>query len=148
MAIEKKQPKAKKKKNSKTKLAPPSKRSIFKNMDAYIKSAQPESRTVLEEIRRVIGKKFPEAKETISYQIPAFSLGRNFIYFAAFKYHIGIYPPIKKDKALIKALALYRGPKGNLQFPLNEPMPYKLIEKVAMALAREYASMDSKQPKT
>ena len=61
-----------------------------------------------------------------------------FFYFAAFKKHIGIYPPVKGSATLQKRLARYRGPKGNLQFPLDEPMPYALIAQVAKTLAREY----------
>ena len=52
------------------------------------------------------------------------------VYFAAWKTHIGLYPPISGDKALEKAVARYAGPKGNLQFPLDEPMPLKLIERI------------------
>jgi hypothetical protein len=50
-----------------------------------------------------------------------------------------VYPPVKGDKNLQKALAPYRGEKGNLKFPLNQPMPYKLIGRVAVALSREYS---------
>ena len=52
------------------------------------------------------------------------------VYFAAWKEHIGLYPPIHGDKALENAFARYAGPKGNPQFPLNEPMPLKLIERI------------------
>ena len=72
----------------------------------------------------------PEAKETISYQMPAFKQHGILVYFAAWKKHVGLYPPISGDKALEKALAKYAGPKGNLQFPLDEPIPYDLIEQI------------------
>lgn len=52
------------------------------------------------------------------------------VYFAAWKQHIGLYPPISGDKSLEKAVPRYAGPKGNLQFPLDEPMPLKLIERI------------------
>jgi len=52
------------------------------------------------------------------------------VYFAAWKKHIGLYPPISGDKAIEKAVARYAGPKGNLQFPLDEPIPYDLIERI------------------
>jgi uncharacterized protein YdhG (YjbR/CyaY superfamily) len=71
--------------------------------------------------------------------MPAFREGKVFIYFAAFKNHIGIYPPVSGDKKLEESLAPYRGPKGNLKFPLNEPMPIDLIKRVAKALHNEYA---------
>jgi uncharacterized protein YdhG (YjbR/CyaY superfamily) len=76
----------------------------------------------------------PAAVETISYQMPAFKAGRVFIYFAAFKNHIGIYPPVRGNKDLEQDLVPYRGPKGNLKFPLNEPIPFDLIECVVEAL--------------
>jgi uncharacterized protein YdhG (YjbR/CyaY superfamily) len=52
------------------------------------------------------------------------------VHFAAFKNHIGFYPPVSGDKGLDKALAPYRGEKGNLRFPLAQPLPYKLIERI------------------
>jgi uncharacterized protein YdhG (YjbR/CyaY superfamily) len=71
--------------------------------------------------------------------MPAFKHERPFIYFAAFKKHIGVYPPINDDKLLINELAPYRNDKGNLRFPLNEPIPYKVIGKVAKALFKQYS---------
>jgi uncharacterized protein YdhG (YjbR/CyaY superfamily) len=111
----------------------------FSNIDSYIESVPPEAREILEEIRRVVKAKVPASVETISYQMPAFKLDKVFFYFAAFKKHVGVYPPVKGDKELQKALAPYRGEKGNLRFPLNQPMPYKLIGRVAVALSREYS---------
>ena len=58
--------------------------------------------------------------------------------FAAFKKHIGIYPPLQNDRVLMNELPPYRGEKGNLKFPLNEPLPYELIERVVVALAQQY----------
>lgn len=80
----------------------------------------------------------PDATECISYRMPALRHDRVFFYFAAFRKHIGVYPPVD-DPALVVELARYRGPKGNLQFPLDEPVPYDLIARVAQALARQYA---------
>ena len=81
----------------------------------------------------------PDAVRCIGYQMPAFRMGRIFFYFAAFKNHIGIYPPVR-DPALVEELARWRGPKGNLIFPLKEPLPIDLIGRtaVALALAQEY----------
>lgn len=72
----------------------------------------------------------PDAKEVISYQMPAFKQHGILVYFAAWMSHVGLYPPISGDKALEKAIARYSGPKGNLQFPLDEPMPLDLIERI------------------
>lgn len=109
----------------------------YRTIDEYLSSVPPRSRRVLKEIRQIVHRRAPAATETISYRMPAFRLERTFIYFAAFRDHIGIYPPVRRDKALIKALAPYRGPKGNLKFSLDRPMPYALITRVVDALSRE-----------
>jgi uncharacterized protein YdhG (YjbR/CyaY superfamily) len=110
----------------------------FSTVDEYVKSVSPESRPILEEIRELIRVKVPNATETISYQLPSFKLSRTFIYFAAFKKHIGIYPPVTADKALADVLLPYAGEKGNLKFPLDQPIPYELIGRVVLALAKQY----------
>jgi uncharacterized protein YdhG (YjbR/CyaY superfamily) len=85
---------------------------------------------VLQDVRETIRHAAPGAEETISYMMPAFRQHGILVYFAAWKKHIGMYPPISGDKALEKAIARYAGPKGNLQFPLDEPVPYDLIERI------------------
>ncbi len=109
-------------------------------IDAYIAAAAPAARPALERIREIAGKAAPSAREVISYRMPALRGHGMLIYFAAFKTHIGLYPPVKGDEALIADLAPYRGPKGNLQFPLNQPMPYDLIERVVRHQANEDAA--------
>lgn len=109
----------------------------FTNIDDYLTSVSPDAKPILEEIRRLIQTQIPNAEETISYQLPAFKLGHTFIYFAAFKKHIGIYPPVSADNNLVEALLPYRGEKGNLKFPLDQPMPYELIKQVITALAKQ-----------
>lgn len=84
--------------------------------------------------------KMSEQKQ--SYNMPAYRGKRIFFYFLAFKKHIGIYPPVTADKQLIAELAPYRGPKGNLSFPLSSPLPIELIGRVAMALYREHEQTD------
>ena len=108
-------------------------------IDDYMASVPADARQVLEEIRRLVKVKVPAATETISYQIPAFKLRKVFFYFAALKAYIGIYPPVKGSKDLQKELLSYRGEKGNLKFPLDQPMPYELIGRVASALAQEHS---------
>jgi uncharacterized protein YdhG (YjbR/CyaY superfamily) len=111
----------------------------YTSIDAYIAEAAPEAQGILQEIRRVVKTAVPDASETISYGVPAFKQKRVFIYFAAFKKHIGVYPPVQGDEALQAALRPYRGgEKGNLKFPLNQPIPYDLIYRVAEALAQAY----------
>jgi uncharacterized protein YdhG (YjbR/CyaY superfamily) len=65
---------------------------------------------------------------------------RVFFYFAAFKQHIGVYPPVH-EPALVEALARWRGPTGNLQFPLDEPLPLALLARLASALAQQYRAL-------
>ena len=111
----------------------------FASIDEYLATVSPEVRPILEEIRKIVKRVVPAAEETISYQMPAFKLDYTFIYFAAFKKHVGIYPPVKGDTDLDAALLPYRGEKGNLKFPLDQPMPYQLIGRVAEALAAQYS---------
>lgn len=106
------------------------------SIDEYIASAPVEVRRVLEEVRATIRNAAPEAEEGISYRMPAYFQAGALVYFAAFKKHIGLYPPVKEASLLLE-LQRYAGPKGNLQFPLNEPMPLVLISKVVKARIKE-----------
>ena len=106
------------------------------SIDQYIASAPEEVRPVLEGIRATVRKAAPDAEERISYRMPAFFLEGALVYFAAFKKHIGLYPPVRDEKLKV-ALSKYAGPKGNLQFPLSEPMPHALITKVVQARIKE-----------
>jgi uncharacterized protein YdhG (YjbR/CyaY superfamily) len=107
-------------------------------IDAYLATVTPESKRILQKIRQLVQRKVPEAEEAISYQLPAFKLDRTFIYFAAFKKHIGVYPPVTADKSLIALTAAYRNEKGNLAFSLDQAMPFELIGRVAVALSKQY----------
>jgi uncharacterized protein YdhG (YjbR/CyaY superfamily) len=106
-------------------------------IDEYIVAFQPEVQQILQKIRATIQKAAPEAGEKISYGIPTFTLNGNLVHFAAFKKHIGFYPPSKGDAKLMDEISAYAGPKGNLRFPLDEPIPYALIRKIVKARVRE-----------
>jgi len=99
-------------------------------IDEYISAFSPKVQAVLRRIRKVIHSAAPDAKEVISYRMPAFKLNGVLVYFAAFKNHIGLYPPIRGDARLLKAVSPYAGEKGNLRFPLDQPIPYALIERI------------------
>ncbi len=102
-----------------------------KSIAEYITMFSPEVRAILERIRATVRKASPAAEEKISYRMPAFTFDdRILIYFAAFKRHIGLYPPVKGNEKLIKQAAPYAGPKGNLRFPLSEPIPYGLVSQI------------------
>ena len=101
-----------------------------KTIDEYIDRCAPHVQPILTRVRATIAKAAPEATEAISYGIPAFKLRRILVYFAAFKHHIGLYPPVKGDPALEKAVAPYAGEKGNLRFPIERKIPYALIARI------------------
>jgi len=84
----------------------------------------------------------PEAEETISYRMPAFKLrGRVLVYFAAFRRHIGLYPPAPRE--FKNEVSKYEGPKGNLKFPIDEPIPYDLVTRIV--LFRKKVILDRKK---
>jgi uncharacterized protein YdhG (YjbR/CyaY superfamily) len=107
------------------------------SIDEYIARSAPEAQPVLRRIRSTVAKAAPDATEVISYGMPAFKQRRIVIYFAAFKNHIGVYPPVRGDAALLKAVAPYAGEKGNLRFPLGGRIPYGLIRRIVQARSRE-----------
>jgi uncharacterized protein YdhG (YjbR/CyaY superfamily) len=106
------------------------------NFQGYAQDFPPRVRAILRKIRATIRKAAPDAQERISYRMPAFKLNRDIAYFAAFKHHIGFYPPVRGDAALKQAVSRYSGPKGNLQFPLDEPIPYTLIARIVKSHAK------------
>jgi uncharacterized protein YdhG (YjbR/CyaY superfamily) len=107
------------------------------NIDEYIAAFSPEIQSILENIRVTIRKAAPDAEEKISYQIPTFALKGNLVHFAAFKKHIGFYPPVKGDERLKSEASIYAGEKGNLRFPLDKPIPYALISKIVKARVKQ-----------
>ncbi|HEY6619695.1 MAG TPA: DUF1801 domain-containing protein [Steroidobacteraceae bacterium] len=100
-------------------------------IDQYIAARPPKARAVLRKLRSTIKRVAPpETEEIISYRIPAFRLHGILIYFAAFKNHVGVFPPVRGDAKLEAAVAKYAGPKGNLKFPLDAPIPYALVARI------------------
>mgnify|MGYP001248211276 CR=1 FL=1 len=113
-------------------------RPTFTSVPGYLSSLEPAQAKALRHVLALVQKSVPRSTRVISYGIPAFRLDRVFIYCAAFKGHIGIYPPVRGDARLVTALKPYANAKGNLAFPLDEPLPTALIARVAKALARQY----------
>ena len=72
----------------------------------------------------------PQAEETISYGMPALKQRGILVYFAAFNKHIGLYPPVRGDRKLMRDAEPYAGKKGNLQFPIGQRIPYGLIRRI------------------
>ena len=106
-------------------------------IDEYLKGFPPAVKWKLQEIREVIRKAAPDAEECISYQMPTFRLHGNLVHFAAWNDHIGFYPIPSGIKAFEKELSIYKQGKGSVQFPMNEPMPLKLIAKIVAYRVRE-----------
>jgi uncharacterized protein YdhG (YjbR/CyaY superfamily) len=115
-------------------------RATPRTIDEYIGWFSPEVQAVLEKIRVTIRKAAPGAEEIISYKIPAFRLNGVLVYFAAFKKHIGFFPPVKGDAKLVRAASIYAGKKGNLRFPLDQPIPYGLIKKIVKVRVKQNLS--------
>jgi uncharacterized protein YdhG (YjbR/CyaY superfamily) len=115
----------------------PTTRPSANTVDEYIAAFPPAVQALLREVRRVVRAAAPEAEECLSYRIPAYKQAGVVVYFAAFKEHIGFYPPIRGEAALVEAVAPYAGPKGNLQFPYDKPLPLDLIERVTSARLRQ-----------
>jgi uncharacterized protein YdhG (YjbR/CyaY superfamily) len=103
----------------------------------YIAACSPAARPILKKIRATVAAAAPDAQERISYRMPAFEQHGILVYFAAFKAHIGLYPPVSGDARLEKALSPYQGPKGNLRFPLDEPIPYELIRRIVILRVKQ-----------
>ena len=101
-----------------------------KDVDSYIASFPRDVQALLKRVRRTIRAAAPEADEVISYNIPAYRQNGMLVYFAGFRHHIGLYPPVRGNAALEKAAAKYAGPKGNLQFRYDEPLPLSLITRI------------------
>lgn len=116
-----------------------------RNIDQYISSAPTDCQPTLQRIRKTIRKSAPQAEECISYGMPALKQQGILVYFAAFKKHIGLYPPVRGDVDLMRAVRPYAGPKGNLQFPLDRPIPYSLIQRIVKA--RVSATMEKTESK-
>lgn len=103
---------------------------IPKNVDEYIEGFSREIQAVLRRVRKTVRDAAPHAQEVISYRMPALKQNGILVYFAAFKGHIGLYPPVAGDARLLKAITPYAGPKGNLRFPYDKPIPYELISRI------------------
>ncbi|MDP1715125.1 MAG: DUF1801 domain-containing protein [Anaerolineales bacterium] len=103
----------------------------FNSIDEYIATFPADIQKLLEEVRATIKAAAPDAREKISYQIAAFELnGRNLVHFAGWKNHIAMYPIPSGSEAFDKEVSQYAGGKGTLKFPLDKPLPLKLIGKI------------------
>ena len=103
----------------------------FQSIDEYIAACPAESQAYLAQIRKLIHALAPDAKEKISYQIACFELnGRNLIHFAGWKKHVSLYPIPAGSEAYERQVKPYVDGKGTVKFPLDKPLPIKLVEKI------------------
>lgn len=115
-------------------LAPSAK---FKSVDDYIMAFPPEQQAKLEQMRALISENAPGAAEVISYNMPAVSLRGLVVWYAAYKGHIGFYPKPAAIVHFAKQLEKYKQSKGAIQFPMDEPLPGKLIAKIVQYRVKE-----------
>jgi uncharacterized protein YdhG (YjbR/CyaY superfamily) len=100
------------------------------SVDEYIAAFPPETQRVLEQLRGLIRASAPDATETISYAIPTFDLNGHLVHFAGYEKHVGFYPTGRGVEAFKDELKAYKGGKGSVQFPLDEPLPADLIRRI------------------
>jgi uncharacterized protein YdhG (YjbR/CyaY superfamily) len=108
-----------------------------KNIDEYKVGFPKDIQEILECIRATIRNAAPDAQEKISYGMPTFTLEGNLVHFAAYKRHIGFYPTPAGIEEFKNELSAYKGAKGSVQFPLDQPIPYDLISKIVAYKVRE-----------
>ncbi len=115
----------------------------FAAVDEYISTFPSDVQDILQRIRQTIHKAVPGASETISYSMPTFDLnGEHLIFFAGWKDSVSVYPLPAGDSAFQARIAPYRKERSTLRFPLSKPIPYDLIEQVAIFLFKEHSVAD------
>lgn len=101
------------------------------NVEAYIQTFPIDVQQVLQTIRRTIREAAPDAVESIAYGMPAYKLaGKPLVYFGGYENHIGLYATPTGHSAFTEELSKYKQGKGSVQFPLDDPLPLDLIERI------------------
>jgi uncharacterized protein YdhG (YjbR/CyaY superfamily) len=109
----------------------------YATIDEYIQGFPEPVQSKLKELRRLVQEIAPEAQEKISYQMPTFYLNGNLVHFAAHPKHIGFYPAPSGIAEFKAELSRYKHAKGSVQFPLDEPLPMDLIQKIVVFRVEE-----------
>ncbi len=102
----------------------------FGNVEEYIKTFPINTQMLLQQLRQIIKTIVPQAKEKISYNMPAFYLEKNLIHFAGYKNHIGLYPGVDAIVHFESEIQNYKFAKGSIQFPTTQKLPVSLITKI------------------
>ena len=103
---------------------------VAADVNEYISGFPPSTQKLLKQLRSTIKKAAPAAEEGISYQMPAYKLSGVLVYFAGYKSHIGFYPGASGVASFKKELVKYKTAKGSIQFPLDEPLPLDLVNRI------------------
>ncbi len=110
----------------------------YTTIDEYISTFPADIQAILGKMRQSIQKVAPDAVETISYGIPTFNLnGKHLVFFAGWKQHISLHPLPAGDEAFQQEIAHYKRARGTIQFPLDKPLPYELVEQIVILLIKE-----------
>jgi uncharacterized protein YdhG (YjbR/CyaY superfamily) len=98
-------------------------------------------------VRNAIRKAVPEADEVISYNIPTYKLqGEPVLYFAGWRQHFSLYPVSASLLAALRHdITPYVVHKGTMRFSLSQPVPVKLIGRIAKFRAKEVAARAQKK---
>lgn len=113
-------------------------------VEEYISSFPPDIQELLQQVRITIQEAAPDAEECIAYAMPAYKLNGPLVYFAGYKGHIGFYATPTGHEAFKRELSRYKEGKGSVQFPLDEPLPLKLIEKIVRFRVEENRTKSKK----
>jgi len=116
-------------------------------VSAYIASFPTATQKIMEQLRTTILQAAPDAEETISYQMPAYIYLGMLVYFAAYKNHIGFYPTPSAITVFKDKLASFKGAKGSVQFPLDQPLPHELIAEIVQFRVQENLARAATQKK-
>ena len=117
---------------------------LITTIDEYISTFPEDIQAILEKMRQAIHQAAPDAIETMSYGMPTFDLnGKHLVFFAGWKNHISLYPTPAGDEAFQQQIAHYKRVKSTIQFPLNKPVPYDLVEQIVTLLIMEKPEKES-----
>jgi len=115
-----------------------------KTITEYINAAPKAAQKKLREMRACIRKSARGAKQSLKWEMPAFSYRRILVTFAAFQHHIGFYPTPSAVSAFAKDLSKFATAKGSIQFPLEKPLPLPLVRRITAFRVRESIEVDRK----
>ncbi len=111
-------------------------------VETYIKQFPDSVQEILRSIRKLIKDNAPDSEELFAYGMPAYKTNRKpLVYFAAYKNHIGFYATPSGHHEFQHELSMYKQGKGSVQFPLNQTIPYLLIEKIVKFRIKENNKM-------